>query len=341
MSSSTYLSVVHSAVTRGRGRDRSSSVTSTAALDSIASTSTFVLPDPRQRQVNQALKLQRRLGESIPPELLHQQSSTSDLPAYSLDSASSKRRKVSHKPSFSLRISQKKKPKHGRVQVVVEPAGATRSVPEERQRRRRWHRRVHSDDVDVMKLRVINSEADLPAMCSSLSLGTAWTSTVATLPAWASDIVLPTRASRSQDGFEQDSESMHLLSVSPTTPVYIRKPVRNVDEEDEGRRMTPKEKALNVRRAQKMTKASPHALFQITTNNASSTKISINIDLDLTSTTSSLRRQSTTYTLSVPRSPAASSAWSSTETKTTLLLRLQRPTLARHAHRLGRSSLQQ
>ncbi|KAG8942075.1 hypothetical protein FRC04_003878 [Tulasnella sp. 424] len=316
--SSRHLSVVHSTVTRGRGRDRSSSVTSTATLDSIASTSTFILPDPRQRQVNQALKLQRRLGESIPPELLQgsQQasSSSSDLPASSLDSASSKRRKVSHKPSFSLRISQKKKPKHEQVQIVVEPAGATRSVPEERQRRRRSHRRVHSDDVDVMKLRVVNSEADLPATGRSPSRGTDWTSTVATLPpAWASDTVLPTRTSRSQDGFEQDSESRHLLSVSPTTPVYIRKPVRDAEEEDDGRRMTPKEKALNVRRAQKMTKkfgqAPPHALFQITTNNASSTKISINIDLDLTST-SSLRRQSTTYTLSVPRSPAASSTWS-------------------------------
>ncbi|KAG8939255.1 hypothetical protein FRC04_006743 [Tulasnella sp. 424] len=157
-----------------------------------------------------------------------------------------------------------------------------------------------------MKLRVVNGEADLPATCRIPSRGTDWTSTVAILPpAWASDTILPTRASKSQDRFEQSSESKH-LSVSPTTPVYIRKPARNVDEEEEGRRMTPKEKALNVRRAQKMARnfgqAPPHALFQITTNNASSTKISINIDLDLTST-SSLR-------LSVPRTPAASSTWS-------------------------------
>ncbi|KAG8951358.1 hypothetical protein FRC04_006129 [Tulasnella sp. 424] len=304
---------------QGKGSRSFHSVTSTATFDSIASTSTVILPDLRQRQVNQAPKLQRRLGEYIPPELLQgsqqSSSSSSDLPASSLDSASSKRRKVSHKPSFSLRISQKKKPKHEQVQVVVEPAGATRSVPEERQRRRRSHRRVHSDDVDVMKLRVVNSEADLPATGRSPSRRTDWTSTVATLPpAWASDTVLPTRTSRSQDGFEQDSESRHLLSVSPITPVYIRKPVQSAEEEDDGRRMTPKDKASNVRRAQKMTKkfgqAPPHALFQITTNNASSTKISINIDLDLTSTTFSLRRKSTTYTLSVPCSPAASLTWS-------------------------------
>ncbi|KAG8960990.1 hypothetical protein FRC05_006411 [Tulasnella sp. 425] len=127
-------------------------------------------------------------------------------------------------------------------------------------------------------------------------------------PAWASNTVLPTRASRSQDGFRAGFREQAPFAVSLTTPVYMRKPVQNAEEEDDGRRMTPKEKALNVRRAQKMTKtfgqAPPHALFQITINNASSTKISINIDFDLTSTTSSLRRQSTTDTLSVPRSPA-------------------------------------
>ncbi|KIO23589.1 hypothetical protein M407DRAFT_26961, partial [Tulasnella calospora MUT 4182] len=143
MSSTTHLTVQSTATAgRGRGRDRSSSVTSTATVDSIASTSTYILPDPRQRQVNQALKLQRRLGETIPPELLQgsqPSSSSNDLPS-SLDSASSKRRKVSHKPSLSLRIIQKKKPKHPQVQVVVEPAEATRSVPE-RSQRRRSHRR--------------------------------------------------------------------------------------------------------------------------------------------------------------------------------------------------------
>ncbi|KAG8939257.1 hypothetical protein FRC04_006745 [Tulasnella sp. 424] len=301
MSSSTHLSVVHSTVIRGRGRDRSSSVTSTATFDSIASTSTFILPDSRQWQVNQAPKLQRRLGESIPPELpqgSQQSSSSSDLPASSLDSASSKRRKVSDKPSFSLRISQKKKPKHEQVQVVVEPE---RRVPPPKSANAGA---AHTAD-----------EADLPATGRSPSRGTDWTSTVATLPPpWASDTVLPTRTSRSQDGFEQDSESRHLLSVSPTTPMYIRKPMRSAEEVDDGRGVTPKEKALNVRRAQKMTKkfgqAPPHALFQITTNDASSTKISLNFDLDLSSTTSSLRRQSTTYILSVPRSPAASSTWS-------------------------------
>ncbi|KAG9045394.1 hypothetical protein FS837_006385 [Tulasnella sp. UAMH 9824] len=316
MSSTTHLTVQSTATAgRGRGRDRSSSVTSTATLDSIASTSTFTLPDPRQRQVHQALKLQRRLGETIPPELLtgSQPSPSSNDLASSTDSASSKRRKVTHKPSLSLKMIHKKKPKHQQVQVVVEPAEATRSVPE-RSQRRRSHRRVHSDDMSVMKLRVVNSEADLPATCRSPSRGTDWTSTVATLPpAWASDIVLPTRASKSMD-VDQDSESRHLLAASPTTPMPIRRAARSLEEDDEVRRMTPKEKSLNVRRAQKMTKkfgqAPPHTLFQITTNNPSSTRISINIDLELSSTTSSLRRHSTTYTLSVPRSPAASSTWS-------------------------------
>lgn len=82
-----HPSVVHSTLTRGSRRDRSSSV---ATVDSIASTSTFTLPNPRQWQVTQALKLQRPLVESIPPEILQgsQQTSpsSSKLPASSLDS---------------------------------------------------------------------------------------------------------------------------------------------------------------------------------------------------------------------------------------------------------------
>ncbi|KAG8971133.1 hypothetical protein FRB90_010606, partial [Tulasnella sp. 427] len=111
LSPTTHLTVVHSTVSTGRsprGRDRSSSVTSTATLDSIASAATFTLPDPRQRQVHQALKLQRRLGETIPPELLqHPPTTTTD----SSSDSSTKRRKVSHKPSLSLKLTNKKKSK--------------------------------------------------------------------------------------------------------------------------------------------------------------------------------------------------------------------------------------
>ncbi|KAG8978566.1 hypothetical protein FRB90_008384 [Tulasnella sp. 427] len=161
-----------------------------------------------------------------------------------------------------------------------------------------------------MKVRVVNSETDLPSSSRSPSRGTDWTSTIATLPpAWASDVVLPRRA-KSHD---EESERKHLLGESPTTSA-----ARMSLDEGRTRMMSASEKRLNVRRAQKMTKkfgqAPPHTLFQITTNheNASSTRISINIDLDLTSPTTSLRRHSTTttYTISVPRSPAASSTWS-------------------------------
>ncbi|KIO16095.1 hypothetical protein M407DRAFT_26968 [Tulasnella calospora MUT 4182] len=99
-----------------------------------------------------------------------------------------------------------------------------------------------------------------------------------------------------------DSGSRHILTANPTTQVHPHKGVRNVEEKDARRsRMTPEGKELgHSEGTKKFGQAPPHALLQITTNNASSTKIGVNIDLGLSSTTSSLRRHSSALRVPQP-----------------------------------------
>ncbi|KAG9035634.1 hypothetical protein FS837_001880 [Tulasnella sp. UAMH 9824] len=86
---------------------------------------------------------------------------------------------------LASRIIQKQKSRHQQVQAAVDLVEATRSIAEHHSQRRRSHRRVLNDDVPVMKLRVVGSEAAFQAAGRGSSRGADRTSTVVMVPRYS------------------------------------------------------------------------------------------------------------------------------------------------------------
>ncbi|KAG8905596.1 hypothetical protein FRB99_008594 [Tulasnella sp. 403] len=296
-------------------RSRADSVASIATTDSIESTLTLLskpddlhpkqilasnstqprrTPDKypdgssesflRQRKLNMAHKLQRHLGEPIPPQLvtgLQRRPSA----AHSGAPESSKGQRVTHKRSLSLWVMKPKKASREAQRPATSSSLEVRPVSLEQ---KPSHRRVASDDASTSQLRVEDPSGSLR---SKPSRKTEWTSTLTTLPPnWMLD----------EAGNASDSSAKPFREA-------LDKPLPDTPLPD--MRMSAKEKSLNVRRAVKMTQkfgeAPPHALFQIT-NTAPKAIVSAN---NATKASDALSPPASARYLAPPRSPGSNNAY--------------------------------
>lgn len=250
-SSQTDTPVLHVGAPASRsGRPRSESVTTFDSVDSrlpegtSADSSDVIAVAARQRQIHMAHKLQRHLGEAIPSELVVRQklppSRSSSLPSPTTvaEQESSKRRKIAHKPSLSLRMISRKK---SRPTVLPSPEHS----PAPRQRTTS-HKKVASDDISITSgTRMLKAQRSISPETQKAD----WASTLTTLPLeWSKSV---------DDGVNVDVALRPVQSASgsdesaPAVKITVDEPVSRPSVA-----MTQREKMLNVRRAIKMSNVS-------------------------------------------------------------------------------------